>query len=490
MRMKVPEPDLKEPREVGLNAVRAAGGRRGSFMVRLKWTILGGLFVLELAFDYVLEPWLNRMVPAHVLNHLFPLAEVAAIGSVIWVVFVHLERLEQNLETRRRELANLYDTAMRWDGQLEALHDASVAVATSNSYASSLQAVVSLAAGLARSRFGALAVFDEAGQVTDFITHGVGEDVRARIGLFPTHRGLLRRLSGSAPVCIADVRRDPEFTGFPSGHPGFHTFLGVPIRWKGELLGHLYLGGKNSDTGNEAPFDEEDSRLLEMFAASAAVIIVREQTNRTAAEAVRSTERQRIAMELHDHALQSLYAVGLQLGRAQRRGLRQITDTMSTETALAAVQRSMRSIRNLLDTLDRATDVVRTPASLRDTVQRTADLYNIRLLWVDDQLVARVANDCLPDLEACLSEAVTNAARHGRARTVNIQFERTGQGILVTIRDNGRGTEDQEVRQGHGLANMRHRVEHLGGTINFVTGPDAGLTIRIVLPDPSGGEPS
>jgi len=455
-----------------------AVSRRG-FMVRLKWVILACVAVVEVVFDYGVEPVTRGATGWEAWVHAAttPL-EFFGLAGVIWAVFAQLERLEQRLEERERAYARLYAAATRWDAQLEALHAASVAMAREGSYPAVLQAIVDLAAQLGRARFGALAEFDENERVVEFVTHGVPPGVREAIGSPPTHRGLLRRLSGTASLRLDDVRRDPLFTGFPKDHPGFRTFLGVPIRLEGELLGHLYLGGHEG----ERPFSEEETRILEMFAVEAAVVIWKERLNRASTRAVRASERRRIAMELHDRTLQSLYALGLQLDRARQKGLTEISDTMSVQAAIAAVERSMRSIRDLLDTLERegGDDEV---TSFAEAIESTAALYGVRVVWEGREETEALSPECLRELAVCLVEAMTNAVRHGGAATVWIRVDRAEDGgVEVTMRDDGRGPSVVPVREGHGLTNMRGRMARLGGTFAFEGAPGRGGFVRLCMP--------
>lgn len=421
-------------------------------------------------------------------------AELVALGLGLAAAL----RLRARYERRLHAYEARYVQAQRWDAQLEALHAASLAVARENGYPAVLQTMVDLASTLAEARYGALAVFDKVGQVEEFVTHGVDEEERARIGAPPRHRGLLGRLSGTSPVQSADVRVDPAFTGIPVGHPDIRAFLGVPIRWEGELLGHLYLAGHSG----QRPFSEDEKRLLTMFAAQSALAISRHRVSVDYAQAVRSAERQRIAMDLHDRALQSLYALAMQLGRARRRGLIDLTETMTVEAAQGAIERSMASIRDVLQTLDGDGDGAagRAP-DLQVTVADMAALCGLGLTWQGEGVAAlsRLDPPARSQLALCLSELMTNAARHGRARTVRVRVERveTGSGtaagaVRLDVTDDGRGTDAMAVRTGHGLAHIVQRIGTLGGEVTFharVQPPvgHGGAAVAIVLPLRGGG---
>lgn len=83
-------------------------------------------------------------------------------------------------------------------------------------------------------------------------------------------------------------------------------------------------------------------------------------------------------------------------------------------------------------------------------------------------------------------EAIVNAARHARAGRVDVDLAFETAAFALTIRDDGQGL-DPAAQPGRGLANMRRRVEELGGTFEVVSGPGLRLSIRISLPLQSPG---
>ena len=133
-----------------------------------------------------------------------------------------------------------------------------------------LAQVVSAACDLTDAKYGALGVFDEHGEVTDFVTHGLATEDIERIGDYPKGLGLLGWLREvSESVRLKDLSTHPRSAGFPPHHPEMKNFLGAPIRAGDKALGNLYLADKL--TGPE--FTEEDQHLLVLFVAQAAMAI-------------------------------------------------------------------------------------------------------------------------------------------------------------------------------------------------------------------------
>ncbi|MER6606390.1 GAF domain-containing protein [Streptomyces sp. NPDC000927] len=151
---------------------------------------------------------------------------------------------------------------------------------------STLDRICETAAELARCRYAAIGVVDEEGTgLADFVTHGVSDEVARAIGRRPDgHRGLLGALiHDPAPLRLADLTADPRFAGFPPCHPPIRTFLGVPIRVRGEVFGNLYLAEKE----NGGEFGDDDLHLVRVLAAEAGIAI----GNARLYEAARQRER-------------------------------------------------------------------------------------------------------------------------------------------------------------------------------------------------------
>ncbi|HEY0502762.1 MAG TPA: sensor histidine kinase [Lysobacter sp.] len=78
-------------------------------------------------------------------------------------------------------------------------------------------------------------------------------------------------------------------------------------------------------------------------------------------------------------------------------------------------------------------------------------------------------------------EALTNVLRHSGAGHVTVMLAPRGDGLLVSVIDDGRGF-DPEGTGGLGLVTMRERAQHLGGTFDIESVPDAGTCVRATLP--------
>ena len=150
--------------------------------------------------------------------------------------------------------------------QLSALVEAGMTLAAERSLESVLERIAEVACRLLGARYGALGILDEKGGLGQFITAGIDEEGKARIGPLPVGKGILGVLVREAkPLRLRDLTQDPRAHGFPPNHPPMRSFLGVPIISKGKVFGNLYLTEKQ---GAEE-FSKEDERLAFSIAMAA-----------------------------------------------------------------------------------------------------------------------------------------------------------------------------------------------------------------------------
>jgi GAF domain-containing protein len=135
-----------------------------------------------------------------------------------------------------------------------------------------LDRICETAAELTDARYAAIGVVAESGAgLSEFVQHGVDDETARRIGRMPDgHKGLLGALIRDPdPVRLANLTDDPRSCGFPPGHPPMHSFLGVPIRVRGEIFGNLYLTQKRGG----GTFGDDDLDLVRVLATEAGIAI-------------------------------------------------------------------------------------------------------------------------------------------------------------------------------------------------------------------------
>ncbi len=152
----------------------------------------------------------------------------------------------------------------------EGLYWALVGVASGLELEVTLRRIAANAVYLTDASYGALGVLDFDGRIRDFIHIGMSDELIAQIGNLPTGGGLLGELSARpTPLRLSKISEHPASIGFPAHHPVMTSFLGVPVRVRGEVFGNLYL----TDKKGGGTFTDEDERSVVAFAVAAGVAI-------------------------------------------------------------------------------------------------------------------------------------------------------------------------------------------------------------------------
>jgi signal transduction histidine kinase len=151
-----------------------------------------------------------------------------------------------------------------------ALFDAVMAISSDLDLHGVLSRIVEAATALTEARFGALGVVGPENHLVEFVTSGVSDEDRRRIGDLPHGRGILGLLiTDPRPIRLKDLKDHPSSYGFPPHHPPMGSFLGVPVHIRGTVFGNLYLTEKTG--GGE--FTDTDEQLVVALAGVAGLVI-------------------------------------------------------------------------------------------------------------------------------------------------------------------------------------------------------------------------
>ncbi len=370
--------------------------------------------------------------------------------------------------------------------RLWALREAALAIAGDLSLADTLRRIVEAAARLANAKYAALGVPDETGEfLAEFVTTGLTPDEEARIGHRPRGHGILGvLLTEGQSLRLKNLHEHPRAVGFPPNHPPMTSFLGVPIARKGERLGNLYL----TDKLNADEFTTDDQRLIEMLAVHAGAAIDNARLYSRVQHLSVVEERQRIGMDLHDGIIQSIYAVGLTLEfvRAQLDDGEVEPAQERLGSAVEALNATIRDIRAyILDLRPRRFEGNNLVVGLeRLLAEFKANTLISVTFTADGAADARLRPEGRLALFHIAQEALSNAAKHSRASHVGVFLEAASDGVVLLIRDNGRGfsAADTEQRIGHGLMNMRDRAQALHGQLTVYPAAGGGSEVRVFMP--------
>ena len=367
---------------------------------------------------------------------------------------------------------------------VDALDAATRAIAGVLSVDQVLQVIVDRVRPLVDARYAALGTVGASGTIERFITSGIDDETRARIGPLPRGHGLLGLIiTENRPFRIPDIATDPRRHGFPPNHPEMHSFLGVPVTVKGRSVGNLYLTEKQ--TASE--FTEQDQRLVETFALHAGIAIENARLHEQVQRLAVVDERERIGKDLHDGIIQSIYAVSLSLeDLPELMGEDRSEAVARVERAIDALQLTIRDIRNFIFGLQ--PEILAGNTLVGGLVGLAEEFRHNTLIEIDAQGIDQALPDLAPErsseLLAIAREALSNIARHARASQVSITLGSDGSELRLMIADNGMGfaASQPRGRGHHGMGNMAARAERLGGRLVVDSESGAGTRVMVEVP--------
>ena len=376
----------------------------------------------------------------------------------------------------------LFAESRKQSERVRALNEIGIDLTAELSLESLLEKIVEISRSLVGARYGALAVLDRDGRVGRFLTSGLTSETEALIGALPEGHGLLGLLlKKGEPLRLSDISGHPAGVGFPAGHPQMTTFLGIPIASKGEVIGSLYLTDK--DGGED--FNQADQEAVATLAAQAAVAIENARLYEQLQDLAAFQERERIAMDLHDGVIQSIYAIGLNLesctdmGGEDRPELRR-----RLEKTIDGLNEVIEDIRRYIFDL-RSTP---RPTSLRRALEHAVD--ELRLNGsIEAHLIAEEFDDItsqerVQHLSQIAREAAANIIKHAKANTATIQVAASRDRLCLSVRDDGVGFDWADLMEGsgQGIGNMRHRAQGMGGELFVRSAPGSGTVVEVSIP--------
>ncbi len=268
------------------------------------------------------------------------------------------------------------------------------------------------------------------------------------------------------------------FVGFVA-HGGFT----IESLWEGILSGGLavvFATALGLWISSIAEYGQERARLVtELTAAQSQVEAL--SRDRGAAE-----ERERIARDIHDTLAQTLAGLVLLSERAGRQARDGRTDA-ATET-IATIEQTAREALAESRALVARMAAVPADDALAAAIERLAARFRAEVgLAIDVEVAAGVVLDREQQvvLLRCLQEALANVRKHARATVVSVTVAPDGDGMRMTVRDDGVGFDPSAARTGFGLDGISDRATLAGGDVEVESAPGRGATLTILLP-PAG----
>jgi signal transduction histidine kinase len=378
------------------------------------------------------------------------------------------------------ENAHLYDEAHKRERRLEAIRE----IATAILAGIHSEAVLELVAGRARELAGAdLATLAVPGETPGTLVIAVADGDRAEEvrGLaFPIEESISGEvISTGEPVVLEDAASDGRaFQPMVKlGEIGPAMF--VPLIVRGSAFGTLAV----ANHADGRPFDDEDLGLVQTFAGQAAVALEYGRGQRDLQRLAVLEDRERIAKDLHDGVIQSLFAVGMGL---------QGTATMSGDAELqrrigSAVEDMDRVIRDLRNYIFGLRPGILADRQLDQALRGLAEDFQeksgvVTVVEVDPRIAAELSSRAT-DIVQVVREALSNVGRHAQAATCRISLRAEDGAAILEIDDDGTGFDLEWARgKGQGLGNLQGRATTLGADLTIKSALEEGTTVRLSIP--------
>ena len=383
------------------------------------------------------------------------------------------------------ENARLYEEARYRQRWMEANAEVTRALLSGVGEKRVLGLIVELARTILSADLGVLALPEDGAFLRVAVATGVDSE---------HHRGLLLPRDGSfvgAAVAAGevttsvDVEHDPRITAGPTRWSGLGPAVAVPMIADDTAKGVLLLARSKP----RQPFADTQTAPLNAFAGQAAVAMELAERRRDAEQITLLEDRDRIARDLHDLAIQRLFATGMTLQSAQRfvdhpkAGERLERAVDDLDATIKIIRSTIFGLRTHEATSDDEALRSRVTAVVRDAASALGFTPALRM---EGLLDTDVPDDIADQAVAVLGEALSNAARHAGAGSVEVTVETSPGTFTVRVEDDGVGIPAGGRRSG--LRNLAERAEGLGGELSVETSAAGGarLVWRVPLPADAG----
>ncbi|MER5207746.1 GAF domain-containing protein [Streptomyces sp. NPDC002825] len=384
------------------------------------------------------------------------------------------------------ENARLYEEGRLRQRWLAASSDLTSALLSGAEETEVLDGMLEQAVDIAAADMGVFYLVGPGGELRGSRAHGEGAEVHRGVVL-PSSEGTLAEaaLAQEGLLTVADVENEPRIRVQPERWAGFGPAVAVTVGTKERLSGVLILARKRG----RPRFTGLEITALPGFAGQAALALELADRRRDAEQVSLLEDRDRIARDLHDLAIQRLFATGMTLQSARR-----------FVEHPEAVDRLSRAI----DDLDATIKIIRsTIFGLREHEPSEAPRLRNRVVTAVDQaattlgfapalrmeglLDTDVPHDAAEQVIAVIGEALTNVARHARAHRAEVAVVAEEGLLAVTVSDDGTGIRQDGARSG--LRNLAERAERLGGTfsVHARAEPRGGTVVEWRIPLPGEG---
>lgn len=191
-----------------------------------------------------------------------------------------------------------------------------------------------------------------------------------------------------------------------------------------------------------------------------------------------ATERERIARDLHDGALQQVYASGL-IAQTLRKHVQKEAQSKVDELT-DVIDQAIEKLRAFLTQDQPVLESVDLAGALTPIIEEARHSIAIDTSWNTRQIPS-LTPDQTRHLRAFVSEALSNVIRHSQSPKADVSVFCSDHHLNITVRDYGKGI-GESAEPGFGLKNMRDRARLLGATLKIESKVNTGTLLTLDLP--------
>jgi signal transduction histidine kinase len=292
-------------------------------------------------------------------------------------------------------------------------------------------------------------------------------------------------LEGGKPVIVPDLSKETHPLPSVMQPAALGPALAIPLTARGDPFGMILVARDKGAHG----FSQVELPTMQAFATQAAIALDYARAQSELQRLAVIEDRERIATDLHDGVIQSLFGVGMELQAARATLHEPDLVGMHVSQSLQDLDRAMRDLRGYIHGLE---PVVLAGRQLSDALQLLATDFQAKTgvhvrLSVDPETAIN-AGSLAAQLVQIAREALSNVARHAQATKCELTLVRDGNRAVLQVLDNGRGFNPEEAA-GHGLGlhNIRQRAASFGGTVTVESAPAKGTRVRVSVALPDNG---
>jgi signal transduction histidine kinase len=301
----------------------------------------------------------------------------------------------------------------------------------------------------------------------------IGADDDTRRGLVVPVEGTLSGAAYRAGSLVTStgLADDHRYTAGPRSFEGLGPAVAVPLGSAAEAVRGVLLLARST---GEPAFTEVELGPLRAFAGQAELALELAERRKDAEQLALLEDRDRIARDLHDLAVQRLFATGMTLQSAARL-IEHAGAAERVSRAVGDLDETIKIIRSTIFGL-RAREE-ESGQSLRARVARAVGEAGTTLgfpprLSMEGLLDTDVPPHIADHVVAVVVEALSNAARHAHATRVEVSLRATADEVVLTVADDGRGIPADGRRSG--LTHLAERARRLGGAFDIENPPEGG----------------